>query len=258
MELIVPEMTPEEKLEALQAEEGAIKLYLRQIGKVPLMTIEEERAAFADVAKNGNRIVEANLRLVVSIAKEFMHRGLSLQDLIQEGNLGLIKAVGKFKVAKGFRFATYATWWIKQTISRAIMNKAELIRIPVHRAVKGQRAPRAISLDTPLPGDDSARIGDFIVDKSDRTLETVERNLEEDKMREILSILTGREREVLGFRYGLQDGVERTFAEVGRKLKISRERVRQIEKRAFLKLRQTNRRNLFKEEICSTANCSRN
>ena len=262
-----------------------IKMYLREIGQVPLLSYEEEfvvskRAAEGDeFAKQ--QLVEANLRLVVSIAKKHTNRGLKLLDLIQEGNMGLMKAVEKFEYQKGFTFSTYATWWIRQAITRAIADQGRTIRIPVHmietinKIKKESRiylqetgkeptpevlAKRLdmevekikaimemnqdpISLETPVGSEEDSELGDFVMD--DKILspyEQANRNLLKEQLSEVLKTLSEREEKVLRFRYGLDDGCPRTLEEVGKIFKVTRERIRQIEVKALRKLRHPSRR----------------
>ena len=262
-----------------------IKMYLREIGQVPLLYYEEEfeiskKAAEGDeFAKQ--QLVEANLRLVVSIAKKHTNRGLKLLDLIQEGNMGLMKAVEKFEYQKGFKFSTYATWWIRQAITRAIADQGRTIRIPVHmietinKIKKESRvylqetgkeptpevlAKRLemevekikaimemnqdpISLETPVGSEEDSELGDFVMD--DKILspyEQANRNLLKEQLSEVLKTLSEREEKVLRFRYGLDDGCPRTLEEVGKIFKVTRERIRQIEVKALRKLRHPSRR----------------
>ncbi len=262
-----------------------IKMYLREIGQVPLLSYEEEfeiskKAAEGDeFAKQ--QLVEANLRLVVSIAKKHTNRGLKLLDLIQEGNMGLMKAVEKFEYQKGFKFSTYATWWIRQAITRAIADQGRTIRIPVHmietinKIKKESRvylqetgkeptpevlAKRLemevekikaimemnqdpISLETPVGSEEDSELGDFVMD--DKILspyEQANRNLLKEQLSEVLKTLSEREEKVLRFRYGLDDGCPRTLEEVGKIFKVTRERIRQIEVKALRKLRHPSRR----------------
>lgn len=262
-----------------------IKMYLREIGQVPLLSYEEEfeiskKAAEGDeFAKQ--QLVEANLRLVVSIAKKHTNRGLKLLDLIQEGNMGLMKAVEKFEYQKGFKFSTYATWWIRQAITRAIADQGRTIRIPVHmietinKIKKESRiylqetgkeptpevlAKRLdmevekikaimemnqdpISLETPVGSEEDSELGDFVMD--DKILspyEQANRNLLKEQLSEVLKTLSEREEKVLRFRYGLDDECPRTLEEVGKIFKVTRERIRQIEVKALRKLRHPSRR----------------
>lgn len=262
-----------------------IKMYLREIGQVPLLSHEEE----LEIAKKSDegdefakqQLVEANLRLVVSIAKKHTNRGLKLLDLIQEGNMGLMKAVEKFEYQKGYKFSTYATWWIRQAITRAIADQGRTIRIPVHmietinKIKKESRiylqetgkeptpevlAKRLdmdvekikqilemnqdpISLETPVGSEEDSELGDFVMD--DKILspyEQANRNLLKEQLGEVLKTLSEREEKVLRFRYGLDDGCPRTLEEVGKIFKVTRERIRQIEVKALRKLRHPSRR----------------
>lgn len=262
-----------------------IKMYLREIGQVPLLSYEEEFEVSKKAAEGDEfakqQLVEANLRLVVSIAKKHTNRGLKLLDLIQEGNMGLMKAVEKFEYQKGFKFSTYATWWIRQAITRAIADQGRTIRIPVHmietinKIKKESRiylqetgkeptpevlAKRLdmevekikaimemnqdpISLETPVGSEEDSELGDFVMD--DKILspyEQANRNLLKEQLSEVLKTLSEREEKVLRFRYGLDDGCPRTLEEVGKIFKVTRERIRQIEVKALRKLRHPSRR----------------
>ena len=262
-----------------------IKMYLREIGQVALLSHEEE-LEIAKKADEGDefakqQLVEANLRLVVSIAKKHTNRGLKLLDLIQEGNMGLMKAVEKFEYQKGYKFSTYATWWIRQAITRAIADQGRTIRIPVHmietinKIKKESRiylqetgkepTPEVlskrlemevekikqilemnqdpISLETPVGSEEDSELGDFVMD--DKILspyEQANRNLLKEQLSEVLKTLSEREEKVLRFRYGLDDGCPRTLEEVGKIFKVTRERIRQIEVKALRKLRHPSRR----------------
>ena len=265
-----------------------VRIYLRDIGRIPLLTAEEEReVAFKlaegtpeEQAEARQRLSEANLRLVVSIARHYTGRGMSLLDLVQEGNLGLIKAVEKFDYHKGFKFSTYATWWIRQAITRAIAGQGRTIRIPVHmvetinRLIRISRqlvqeigreptpeeiaermgisaakvreitrlAQEPISLETPIGEEADSSLGDFITDTSLPTPdEAAVSDLMRQQLQEVLGTLTPRERDVLSLRYGLPDGRERTLEEVGREFNVTRERIRQIEVKALRKLHQSSR-----------------
>ncbi|MBE6753658.1 MAG: RNA polymerase sigma factor RpoD [Ruminococcaceae bacterium] len=266
-----------------------VKAYLREIGRVPLLTSEEEielaiRIMDGDpVAKN--RLSEANLRLVVSIAKRYLGRGMHFLDLIQEGNLGLIKAVEKFDYTKGFKFSTYATWWIRQAITRAIADQARTIRIPVHMVETINKVKRArsqllhenahepsaeeiaeelnmpvervreilrvaqdpVSLETPIGEEEDSHLGDFIPD-DDATApdDAVSNIMLKKQMKEVLETLTPRETRVIRLRFGLDDGKCRTLEEVGAEFGVTRERIRQIEAKAIRKLRHPNRSNKLK------------
>ena len=257
-----------------------VKIYLKEIGHVPLLTAEEEtqlaqrmRAGDANAKK---RLIEANLRLVVSIAKRYVGRGMQFLDLIQEGNLGLIKAVEKFDYTKGFKFATYATWWIRQSITRAIADQARTIRIPVHmvetiskvKKISGQLlhengreatpeeiaeridmpvekvreimriAYDPVSLETPVGEEDDSHLGDFIPDEQAiDPVEAVSNSLLKEELDKLLGTLTEREAAVLRMRFGLLDGQAHTLEEVGAAFDVTRERIRQIEAKAMRKIR---------------------
>ncbi|HHY53535.1 MAG TPA: RNA polymerase sigma factor RpoD, partial [Clostridiales bacterium] len=274
--------------EALSAEgisiDDPVKVYLKEIGRVPLLSPEEEidlatRMAQGDeVARK--RLSEANLRLVVSIAKRYVGRGMQFLDLIQEGNLGLIKAVEKFDHTKGFKFSTYATWWIRQAITRAIADQARTIRIPVHMVEtinkvkkvssqllhKNGHEPTAeeiaeeldmpvdkvreimrisqepVSLETPIGEEEDSHLGDFIPDEdAPAPAEAASHTLLREQLGEVLSTLTEREEKVLRLRFGLEDGRSRTLEEVGKEFSVTRERIRQIEAKALRKLRHPSR-----------------
>ena len=278
-----------ENMEKILASEGLmiddpVKLYLKEIGRVPLLDADRE----ADLArrmsegdeKAKKELVEANLRLVVSIAKRYVGKGLFFLDLIQEGNLGLMKAVDKFDYTKGYKFSTYATWWIRQAITRAIADQARTIRIPVHmvetihKVTKVQRqmlqekgrevsatevakemnmnpdkvreimkiAQDPISLETPVGEEEDSHIGDFIeAQESPAPAEAASYELLREQLNEVLHTLTPREEQVLRLRFGLEDGRQRTLEEVGQQFNITRERIRQIEAKALRKLRHPSR-----------------
>ncbi len=267
-----------------------VRMYLKEIGKIPLLTPEEElelakKMADGDEAAH-QKMVEANLRLVVSIAKRYVGRGLPLLDLIQEGNLGLIKAVGKFDYTKGYKFSTYATWWIRQSISRAIADHARTIRIPVHMVETINRVSRAshelvqelgrdpspqeiakrlhlsvekveeimrvsqepISLETPVGEEDDSHLGDFIQDEDAyEPADAASYALLREQLADVLKTLTPREEKVLSLRYGLTDGKMHTLEEVGDEFKVTRERIRQIEAKALRKLRHPSRSKILKD-----------
>ncbi|MBL8066913.1 MAG: sigma-70 family RNA polymerase sigma factor [Armatimonadetes bacterium] len=266
--------------------DDSLKLWLATVGRTPLLTSEQEtvlaRKMTSGCLESRKRLVESNYRLVVNIAKKFTGRGLCLDDLIQEGNIGLIKAVEKFDGAKGFRFSTYATWWIRQAISRAISDQSRLIRVPVH-VVEGtmrlrrvaarlqfelgreptaeeiaQRAeievekvneflhlvPDALSLESPISGSDDATLQDVIPDSRHGNSDIDQTHLKQS-IAEALSILDDREREVLSLRFGLRDGLQLTLEEVASQLQITRERVRQIEQRGLKKLKRSECRALL-------------
>jgi RNA polymerase primary sigma factor len=267
-----------------------VKIYLKEIGRVPLLTADEElelaeRMAKGDVAAK-KRLSEANLRLVVSIAKRYGGRGMQFLDLIQEGNLGLIKAVEKFDHTKGFKFSTYATWWIRQAITRAIADQARTIRIPVHmvetitkvKKVSSQLlhenghdptaeeiaerlnypvekvreimriAQDPVSLETPIGEEEDSHLGDFIPDDdAPAPAEAASLTLLKEQLNKILGTLTEREAKVLKLRFGLEDGRSRTLEEVGKEFDVTRERIRQIEAKALRKLRHPSRSKQVKD-----------
>ena len=267
-----------------------VKMYLKDIGRVPLLSAEEEielarKMADGDKAAK-KRLSEANLRLVVSIAKRYVGRGMQFLDLIQEGNLGLMKAVDKFDYQKGFKFSTYATWWIRQAITRAIADQARTIRIPVHmvetinRLVRVSRmllqkysreptpaeiaeemgiteqrvmeiqkiAQDPVSLETPIGEEEDSHIGDFLEDESATApSDSVAFNMLKEQIRKVLNTLTPREEKVLRLRYGLDDGRIRTLEEVGKEFDVTRERIRQIEAKAIRKLRHPMRSKPLKD-----------
>ncbi|MBM6899853.1 MAG: RNA polymerase sigma factor RpoD [Gemmiger sp.] len=264
-----------------------VKVYLKEIGRVPLLTPEEEidlalkiQAGGPDGEKAKQRLSEANLRLVVSIAKRYVGRGMQFLDLIQEGNLGLIKAVEKFDHTKGFKFSTYATWWIRQAITRAIADQARTIRIPVHmvetinkvKKVSSQLlheyghdpsaeeiaerldmsvdkvreimrvAQEPVSLETPIGEEEDSHLGDFIPDDDAPVpAEAASQTLLKEQLADVLKTLTPREEKVLRLRFGLEDGRPRTLEEVGKEFNVTRERIRQIEAKALRKLRHPSR-----------------
>ncbi|MBO6301205.1 MAG: RNA polymerase sigma factor RpoD [Ruminiclostridium sp.] len=267
-----------------------VKIYLKEIGRVPLLTPEEE-IELAQRMMSGDpnakkRLSEANLRLVVSIAKKYVGRGMSFLDLIQEGNLGLIKAVEKFDYTKGYKFSTYATWWIRQAITRAIADQARTIRIPVHMVEtitkvkkvsstllhKNGREPTAeevaeelklpldrvreiirisqdpVSLETPIGEEEDSHLGDFIPDEeAPAPAEAASQMLLREQLNEVLGTLTEREGKVLRLRFGLDDGRQRTLEEVGKEFNVTRERIRQIEAKALRKLRHPSRSKKLKD-----------
>ena len=267
-----------------------VKVYLKEIGRVPLLTPDEEvdlavRITNGDEAAK-KRLSEANLRLVVSIAKRYLGRGMQFLDLIQEGNLGLIKAVEKFDYTKGFKFSTYATWWIRQAITRAIADQARTIRIPVHmvetinkvKKVSSQllhangREPSAeeiaeeldmpvdkvreimrvaqepVSLDTPIGEEEDSHLGDFIPDDdAPAPADAASHTLLKETLGSVLDSLTPREEKVLRLRFGLEDGRSRTLEEVGKEFNVTRERIRQIEAKALRKLRHPSRSKKLKD-----------
>ena len=267
-----------------------VRMYLKEIGKVPLLTAQEEVEIAQRMAEGDeeakHQLAEANLRLVVSIAKRYVGRGMLFLDLIQEGNLGLIKAVEKFDYRKGYKFSTYATWWIRQAITRAIADQARTIRIPVHMVetinklirVNRQlvqeygREPRPdeiakemgiseekvreitkiaqepVSLETPIGEEDDSHLGDFIPDDdAPAPAEAVASTLLKEQLMDVLNSLTPREAKVLRLRYGLDDGKARTLEEVGKEFNVTRERIRQIEAKALRKLRHPSRSKRLKD-----------
>ena len=272
-------LNPVDLLEGVGTEDP-VRMYLKEIGTVPLLTAEEEmelaRRKQAGDEKAKKKLIEANLRLVVSIAKRYTGRGMSFLDLVQEGNLGLIKGVEKFDPEKGFKLSTYATWWIRQSVTRALADQARTIRVPVHmvetinKMSKMQRkltlelgyepsvaelakaldmteekvmeimqiAREPASLETPIGEEDDSNLGDFVADNN---VLTPEDNVESVMLRENIEALLGdlkeRERQVIVLRFGLEDGHPRTLEEVGREFKVTRERIRQIEAKALRKLR---------------------
>ncbi|MDR2527537.1 MAG: RNA polymerase sigma factor RpoD [Synergistaceae bacterium] len=267
-----------------------VRMYLREIGKVSLLNAEEE-VALARQMEEGDagakqRLIDANLRLVVSIAKKYIGRGMLFLDLIQEGNLGLIRAVEKFDYRKGFKFSTYATWWIRQAITRAIADQARTIRVPVHmvetinKMVRISRqlvqrlgreptdeeisaemeiepsrveeirriAQLPVSLETPIGEEEDSQLGDFIEDRElPSPDEAAAGHLLHEQIEDMLDALSTREREVLHFRFGLEDGHSYTLEEVGRKFGVTRERIRQIEAKALRKLRHPSRSRKLKD-----------
>lgn len=288
-----------------------VRMYLREIGRVPLLTAEEEvrlaqrmergklerakaeqtratRRAIDDGEEAQRRLTEANLRLVVSVAKKYIGRGMSLLDLIQEGNIGLIRAVEKFDYTKGYKFSTYATWWIRQAITRAIADQARTIRIPVHmvetinRLIRISRrllqdlgreptseeiaeqmeitaekvreiikvSQEPVSLETPIGEEDDSHLGDFIEDHTALApAEAASHQLLKEQVEDVLDSLTERERKVLQLRFGLDDGRSRTLEEVGKEFHVTRERIRQIEAKALRKLRHPSRSRKLKDYL---------
>ena len=270
--------------------EDPVRMYLREISRVPLLSPDAERGLAMRVARGDEdakrRMLEANLRLVVSIAKRYTGHGMPFLDLIQEGNIGLIKAIEKFDYTKGYKFSTYATWWIRQAITRAIADQARMIRIPVHmvdtiRRITGAsrrfqqqngRAPSVeelaaesgrpvakvqsillltqdpVSLETPVSEDEESSLGDFIADKdAPDPGDTVSLKLLREQLAQVLDTLQPREKRVLVLRFGLLDGTPRTLEEVGREFQVTRERIRQIEAKAMRKLRHPSRSKYLKD-----------
>ena len=295
---MVPELEEIEEIEEVTEEEIAeteamadtfstddpVRMYLKEIGKVPLLTPEEEQVLAKRMAEGDEdakrRMAEANLRLVVSIAKRYVGRGMLFLDLIQEGNLGLIKAVEKFDYTKGYKFSTYATWWIRQAITRAIADQARTIRIPVHmvetinKVIRVSRqllqelghdpspeeiaavmnmpvekvrdilkiAQEPVSLETPIGEEEDSHLGDFIPDEdASEPSEAASFSLLKEQLMEVLDTLTPREKKVLELRFGIVDGRTRTLEEVGKEFNVTRERIRQIEAKALRKLRHPSR-----------------
>ena len=287
------ELTDEELLGSNSAKvNDPVRMYLKEIGVVPLLSNEEEKE-LAIAVENGDleakqHLAEANLRLVVSIAKRYVGRGMQFLDLIQEGNMGLMKAVDKFDYSKGFKFSTYATWWIRQAITRAIADQARTIRIPVHmvetinKLVREQRnllqelgqdptpeqiaermdmtpdkvreilkiAQEPVSLETPIGEEDDSHLGDFIEDEViENPVDYTTRVVLREQLDEVLDTLTDREENVLRLRFGLDDGKMRTLEDVGKVFNVTRERIRQIEAKALRKLRHPSRSKQLKDFI---------
>lgn len=270
-----------------------VKMYLREIGRIPLLNADQEKKAAKEYIEGSkdakDLLINSNLRLVVSIAKKYVGRGLPFLDLIQEGNCGLIKAVEKFDYTKGFKFSTYATWWIRQSITRAIADQAKTIRIPVHMTetinkltriqrqliqdlgrdplpeeiaekMDGMKAERVreiqrialdpVSLETPIGEEDDSHLGDFIEDKTSVSpSDYTSSQLLKDEIALALNTLTAREEQVLQLRYGLIDGKTRTLEEVGKEFQVTRERIRQIEAKALRKLRNPTRSKRLKDFV---------
>jgi RNA polymerase primary sigma factor len=274
------------------AQSDSLRLYLREISRVPLLSAQDElalarRVERADRAAR-NHLIEANLRLVVAIAKKYVGQGLPLEDLVGEGNIGLIRAVAKFDPSKGFRFSTYATWWIKQAITRSILEGTRAVRLPVYimeevmrvkrttrqlyqelgreptsaqigerLGITGDRvnelliwAEKVFSLDAPLSEEEENSLGDIIEDaQTQGPADSTDRAMLREEVRRVLSNLTPRERQVIALRFGLVDDHDHTLEEVGKKLKVTRERVRQIEERAIRKLRHPQSSRVLKEYL---------
>ena len=292
-----PESTEVEEEIDLSVPEGIaiddpVRMYLKEIGKVPLLSSEQE-IEYAKQIEEGNqrakkKLAEANLRLVVSIAKRYVGRGMLFLDLIQEGNLGLIKAVEKFDYRKGYKFSTYATWWIRQAITRAIADQARTIRIPVHmvetinKLIRVQRqllqelgrdpfpeeiskvmdlpvdkvreiqkiAQEPVSLETPIGEEEDSHLGDFIPDdEAPAPAEAAAFTMLKEQLINVLDTLTPREEKVLRLRFGLDDGRARTLEEVGKEFNVTRERIRQIEAKALRKLRHPSRSTKLKDYL---------
>ncbi len=291
-----PSQTVEAEQQKVGTVEDPVRLYLREIGRIKLLSTAEEielakkivegESKAAAIAKR--KLVQANLRLVVSIAKKYVGRGMLFLDLIQEGNLGLIRAAEKFDHERGFKFSTYATWWIRQAITRAIADQARTIRIPVHMvetinklkkvtrrlAQELSRKPteeelavemgvsipklreivkiaqEPLSLETPIGKEEDSRLGDFIEDTAaDAPIKTVASELLREDLAEVLCTLSARERDVLRLRFGMDDGRQRTLEEVGQLFGVTRERIRQIEAKALRKLRHPNRSKRLREYV---------
>ena len=283
-----PEALPEDVENAKL--DDPVRMYLKEIGRIKLLTPEEEQEIAKKMAEGDEdarkRMSEANLRLVVSIAKRYVGRGMQLLDLIQEGNLGLMKAVEKFDYTKGYKFSTYATWWIRQSITRAIADQARTIRIPVHMVETINRVLRTshsmvqklgrepttkeiadelhieeskveevlkiaqepVSLETPIGEEEDSHLGDFIQDdEASQPSEEASYTLLREQLSEVLQTLTPREEKVLRLRFGLEDGRSRTLEEVGREFNVTRERIRQIEAKALRKLRHPSRSKKLKD-----------
>ena len=249
--------------------EDPVRMYLKEIGKIPLLSTEEEIELAKRMEKGDEearkKLAEANLRLVVSIAKRYAGRGMQFLDLIQEGNLGLIKAVEKFDYTKGYKFSTYATWWIRQSITRAIADQARTIRIPVHMVEVINRVMRSsskkveevlnmaqepVSLETPVGEEEDSHLVDFIQDEKMSFLQDEASFVFlHEQLMEVLKTLTPREQQVLSLRFGLYDGQPRTLEEVGKQFHVTRERIRQIEDKALRKLRHPSRSRKLKDYL---------
>lgn len=285
----------EEEVSKGLSSDDPVRMYLREIGRIPLLSADQEIELARKIEMGGaegamakRRLVQANLRLVVSIAKKYVGRGMLFLDLIQEGNLGLIRAAEKFDYERGYKFSTYATWWIRQAITRAIADQARTIRIPVHMVEtinklkkmtrklaqdKGRKpteeeiaesmeitvgklreivkvAQEPISLETPIGKEEDSRLGDFIEDREAETpASSVTQELLREDIIEVMAGLSPRERDVLRLRFGLDDGRQRTLEEVGQLFGVTRERIRQIEAKALRKLRHPNRSRRLREYI---------
>ena len=267
-----------------------VRMYLKEIGKINLLSTEEELEIAQKIAQGDEsakkKMIEANLRLVVSVAKHYLGRGMQLLDLIQEGNMGLLKAVEKFDYTKGYKFSTYATWWIRQSITRAVADQARTIRIPVHMVETINRVSRTsralvqelgreptlseiseqlgipedkiaevvkiaqdpVSLETPVGEEDDSHLGDFIPDDDAREpAESASYNMLRQQLGEVMKTLSPRECKVLRLRFGLEDGRAHTLEEVGKEFDVTRERVRQIEAKALRKLRHPSRSKILKD-----------
>ena len=293
----VEQLESTEEMEKVLSQEGLaiddpVRMYLKEIGKVPLLDADRELLLAQKMSEGDQRakqeLVEANLRLVVSIAKRYVGKGMFFLDLIQEGNLGLMKAVEKFDYTKGYKFSTYATWWIRQAITRAIADQARTIRIPVHMVETIHKVSRVsrqllqelgheasaeeiaaeigmsadkvreimkiaqdpVSLETPIGEEEDSHLGDFIPDDdSPAPAEAASYELLKEQLNEVLHTLTPREEHVLKLRFGLDDGRTRTLEEVGKEFNITRERIRQIEAKALRKLRHPSRSKRLKDYL---------
>ena len=289
------EEIPAEEIQDLEsmmdsAADDSVRMYLKEIGRYPLLTPEEEKELGRRMSEGDEeakkKMTEANLRLVVSVAKRYTGRGLQFLDLIQEGNLGLMKAVDKFDHEKGFKFSTYATWWIRQSVTRAIADQAKTIRVPVHmvetinKVIRTSRtllqelgrepgeeelaealgmsvekvrdilkiAQEPVSLETPIGEEEDSHLGDFIpAEGASDPAELASETLMREQIRKAISTLTPREQRVLELRYGLDDGRSRTLEEVGLEFGVTRERIRQIESKAIRKLRHPTRSRIFQD-----------
>ena len=289
------EEIPAEEIQDLEsmmdsAADDSVRMYLKEIGRYPLLTPEEEKELGRRMSEGDEeakkKMTEANLRLVVSVAKRYTGRGLQFLDLIQEGNLGLMKAVDKFDHEKGFKFSTYATWWIRQSVTRAIADQAKTIRVPVHMVetinkvirtsrtllqelgrepgeeelaealgMSGEKvrdilkiAQEPVSLETPIGEEEDSHLGDFIpAEGASDPAELASETLMREQIRKAISTLTPREQRVLELRYGLDDGRSRTLEEVGLEFGVTRERIRQIESKAIRKLRHPTRSRIFQD-----------
>ena len=289
-EQIPEDLNPLEEVGEETATTDPVRMYLKEIGKIPLLSAEEEIELAKKISEGDEnakkRMVEANLRLVVSVAKHYLGRGMQLLDLIQEGNMGLLKAVEKFDYTKGYKFSTYATWWIRQSITRAVADQARTIRIPVHMVETINRVSRTsralvqelgreptlaeistelgiseekiaevmkiaqdpVSLETPVGEEDDSHLGDFVSDNEvAEPAESASYNMLRQQLNDVMQTLTPRECKVLRLRFGLEDGRAHTLEEVGKEFDVTRERVRQIEAKALRKLRHPSRSKLLKD-----------
>ena len=286
----VEDLNPADLVDENVSTSDPVRMYLKEIGKIPLLTPEEEQEIAKRMAQGDEeskkRMIEANLRLVVSIAKRYVGRGMQFLDLIQEGNLGLLKAVEKFDYTKGYKFSTYATWWIRQATTRAVADQARTIRIPVHMVEtinKVSRTSRSlvqelgrdptsgeiskrlgipedkvaevmkiaqepVSMETPVGEEDDSHLGDFIQDnEAKEPAESASYNMLREQLNQVMQTLTPREAKVLRLRFGMEDGRAHTLEEVGNEFHVTRERVRQIEAKALRKLRHPSRSKILKD-----------